>query len=106
MKRFLRTLACTLFLGAVAAAAQAQTRVFVGVRAPFRPTVVAAIPPCPGVGYTWVPGYYAGAIWYPGRWIFRGFDRGYVVRAYHYDYGYRGYYRRYDRDHDWDHDRR
>lgn len=99
MKRFLRTLACTLFLGAVAAAAQAQARVFVGVRAPFRPAIVAAVPPCPGIGYTWVPGYYVGAIWYPGRWIFRGYDRGYVVRGYSYGF-HRDYYRGY-----YDHDR-
>jgi len=94
MKRFLRTLACTLFLGAVAAAAQAQTRVFVGVRAPFHPTVVAAIPPCPGIGYTWVAGYYAGPTWYPGRWVYRGYDRGYFVRSYGYGYHRDFYYHR------------
>ncbi len=90
MKRILRALACTGILAAVAAAAQAQ--VFVGVRAPVRPVIVAAVPACPGVGYVWTPGYYAGPVWYPGRWIYRGYDRGYAVRGYrygfHHDYRY------------------
>jgi hypothetical protein len=91
MKKFLRALACTVLLSAVAAAAQAQARVFVGVRAPFRPAIVAAIPACPGVGYVWTPGYYTGAIWYPGRWVFRGYAPGYAVRGYGYGF-HRGFY--------------
>lgn len=110
MKRFLRALACTGLLGAVAAVAQAQARVVVGIGAPYRPAVVAAIPACPGVGYIWTPGYYVGAIWYPGRWVYRGYAPGYAVRGYGYRYGYayRHDFRSYDRDHDryWDHDRR
>ena len=99
MKRFLRALACTGLLGAVAAVAQAQARVFVGVRAPIHPEVVVATPPCPGVGYVWAPGYYVGALWYPGRWVFRGYDHPYVVRGYGYGYhpGYRYYRGRYVR---------
>lgn len=113
MKRFLRALACTGLLGAVAAVAQAQARVFVGVRAPLHRDVLVAAPPCPGVGYVWVPGYYMGAIWYPGRWIFRGYaydhdrgygydhDRPYIVRDRDRAYVDRGYR---DRDRDRDRD--
>lgn len=89
MKRILRALACTGLLGVAAVAAQAQVAV-VGFRAPFRPAVVVAVPPCPGVGYIWTPGYYAGSVWVPGVWVYRGydhgFDRGYVVRDYRHDY--------------------
>ena len=100
MKRILRTLACTGLLGIAAAAAQAQVGVYVGVRAPIRPVVVAAVPPCPGDGYIWTAGYYAGPTWYPGRWVYRGYDRAYADRDYN-----RHEYRYYDRDHR-DHDRR
>lgn len=59
---------------------------------------VAYVPPCPGPGYSWVAGYYAGGYWVPGRWNFVGarhdFDRDRVARFYG------------DRDHrDFDHDR-
>jgi hypothetical protein len=95
MKKLLRALAFTGLLGITAAAAQAQVRVYAGVRvAP--PMVVAAVPPCPGVGYVWTPGYYAGAVWYPGRWAYRGYDHGYYAHGYRYGYGYR-YYPRYHR---------
>jgi hypothetical protein len=82
----------TGILGLGAAGAQAQTRVFVGFGAP----VVAAVPPCPGVGYVWTPGYYSGAVFVPGRWIDRRYDRDRVVvqsfqRDAHRDF-------RYDRD--------
>ena len=43
MKRILRTLACTGLLGIAAAAAQAQVGVYLGVRAPISPVVVAAV---------------------------------------------------------------
>ena len=92
MKSILRALALTGILGISAAGAQAQTRVFVGVGAP----VVAAIPACPGVGYVWTPGYYSGAVFVPGRWVYRGFDRDrVVVRDFHRD-AHRDF--RYDRD--------
>ncbi len=88
MKRILRALACTGILATVAAAAQAQ--IFVGVRAPLRPALVVAASPCPGVGYVWAPGYYAGAAWVPGRWMYRGYGRVYAP-AYRRDYRY-GYH--------------
>jgi len=78
MKSILRALALTGILGLGAAGAQAQTRVVVGVG--FRaPAVVAAVPPCPGVGYVWTPGYYAGTVFVPGRWVYR--DHPVIVRG-------------------------
>lgn len=88
MKSILRALAFCGILGLAAAAAQAQ--VVVGFRAP-RAAVVVAVPPCPGVGYVWTPGYYAGAVWVPGSWIYRGYGHP-VVRAYPHDF-YRPAYR-------------
>lgn len=96
MKSILRALALTGILGLGAAAAQAQTRVFVGFRGP---AVVAAVPACPGVGYVWTPGYYSGAVFVQGRWAYRGYDRDrVVVRDFHRDYGYHRDFR-YDRFH-------
>ena len=103
MKRMLRALVFCGILATAAAAAQAE--VFVGVRAPFRPAVVAAVPSCPGVGYIWAPGYYAGAVWVPGRWNYRGNgyggpryfreDRGvYYRHDFRYDRGRGSYGRR------------
>jgi hypothetical protein len=92
MKNVLRALALTGILSLGAAGAQAQTRIFVGVRAP----IVAAIPACPGEGYAWSAGYYNGPVFVPGRWIYRGFDRDrVVVRDFHRDFrsdhdGFRG----------------
>lgn len=110
MKSILRALALTGIVGFAAAGAQAQTRVYVGIGAP----VVAAVPPCPGVGYAWTAGYYDGPVWVPGRWIYRGYDRDDYFRArVDWDrHSYRDYDRdrdryRYDRDdHFRDHDRR
>jgi hypothetical protein len=81
-----------------AAAAHAGVGVYVNVGGP-RP--VEYVPPCPGNGYYWTPGYYAYGSWVPGRW---------AVRAYYGDYDrhyYRDYdhYRDYDRDRHWDRDR-
>jgi len=83
MKSILRAVALTGILSLGAAAAQAQPRVFVGVG--FRtPVVVAAVPPCPGVGYVWSAGYYNGPVFFPGRWIYRGYDRDRaVIRDFH-----------------------
>ena len=100
MKNILRTLALTgvVTAAAVAGQAQAQAQVGVAVRVgPPAPIVYNAyVPPCPGVGFYWVPGYYAGTAWVPGRWTHR--DRFYVehreYRDYHFDH--RG----------WDHGRR
>jgi hypothetical protein len=81
----------TMGLGAVPAQA-AEFGVY--VRGP-----VAYVPPCPGAGYVWVPGYYANGYWIGGRWNFGGV-RGPVV---HYDRG-RGYDQHFDRgfDHGFD----
>ncbi|MGA8530678.1 MAG: hypothetical protein WB622_13250 [Acidobacteriaceae bacterium] len=93
MKSILRALALSGVLGLGAMAAQAQVRIGVGVGV--GPMVVAAVPPCPGVGYIWTPGYYYGNVWMPGRWMYRG--GGYVGA---YSGGYHGgYYAR-----GWDHD--
>jgi hypothetical protein len=93
MKSILRALALTGIVAfGAAAGAQAQTRVFIGVRAP----VVEAIPPCPGAGYQWTPGYYSGSVFVSGRWINRGFDRDRVVERNYYRDAHRGL--RYDRN--------
>lgn len=129
MKNMIRALALTGILGAAAAAAQAQVGIAVGIRtAPVVAGVEVGMPPCPGPGYVWQQGYYAGDMWYPGQWVYEGYGPAYYGRAYYG--GYRVYdhddfYRRYDRDdyrfrdgdaryydHDrgehrgWDHDRR
>lgn len=88
-------------LGGGAATARAEVRIGVAVGGP------AYIPPCPGDGYVWTNGYYAGRVWVPGRWNFAGLRRGPVVR-----YGDRGrvvdhlYGRGYDRHFDHGHLRR
>jgi hypothetical protein len=90
MKSILRALALSGILGLGAAAAQAQVSFY--ARVPGRAAVVARVPPCPGVGYTWTPGYYAGAVFVPGRWAYRGYERPVVVPTWrggdHHD-GYR-----------------
>lgn len=101
MKNIVRALALTGILGAAAAAAQAQVGIAVGVRtAPVVAGVEVGMPPSPGDGYVWQPGYYVGDVWYPGQWVYAGY--GYAPRAYGYYGGYRVYdhddYRRYDRD--------
>ncbi|MGB6192535.1 MAG: hypothetical protein WBF42_08715 [Terracidiphilus sp.] len=48
---------------------------------------VAVVPPCPGDGYAWVNGYWAGRRWFPGRWNFVGVRRSAPVM------GYRNYHR-------------
>jgi len=86
MKSILRALALAGIVGLGAAAAQAQPRVVVAVRAP---AVVAAVPACPGDGYVWVPGYYTFGRFVPGRWVYRGFGHRVVVRNDHRDFRYR-----------------
>lgn len=81
MKSILRALALTGVLGLGAAAAQAQVGIYAAVRVP-RAAVVVGIPPCPGAGYIWTPGYYAGAVWVPGNWVYRGYQRPVVVAPY------------------------
>ncbi|MBB6142558.1 xanthine/CO dehydrogenase XdhC/CoxF family maturation factor [Silvibacterium bohemicum] len=98
MKGILRTLALAGTVAAAGAAAQAQVAFAVRVAPPVAPVLYANyVPACPGVGYAWTPGYYAGAAWVPGRWIHH--DEYFVA---HRDY-------RFDRDHGyrgWDHGRR
>lgn len=73
----------------------------------------AYVPPCPGPGYAWVNGYYAGGYWVPGYW--RAPEPEVIVRG---GYGWHGpvyrdfdHDRRFDRDYDrdrhfdYDHDR-
>jgi len=92
MKRALYTLAfaaATLF---TTAAAHAQ----VGFAVRVGPAAVAYATPCPGPGYIWAPGYYAGTVWMPGRWVYHTYDRPYYGHPYyahpyyhaHYDHFY------------------
>ena len=53
-----------LGLAAAPAAQAARVGIYVGVGAR------AYVPPCPGPGYVWVPGYYANGIWVAGYWNF------------------------------------
>lgn len=100
MKGTLRTLALTGIVAAAAVAGQAQAQAQVGFAVRVGPPAPvyynAYVPPCPGVDFYWTPGYYAGAVWVPGRWLHR--DRFYVD---HHDYDH------HDFDHrGWDHGRR
>jgi hypothetical protein len=53
--------------------------------APAPVTVVGTIPPCLGVDYFWVPGYWSfrttGYVWVPGSWCYRPVH---VVRGHFY----------------------
>jgi hypothetical protein len=77
-----------------AAAAHAQVGIAVQIGPPAPAYYAGYVPPCPGPGYIWTPGYYAGAAWVPGRWAYRAYYGG--PRYYHHD----AYY--YHRDRDWD----
>jgi hypothetical protein len=94
MKGILRTLALTGIVAAAGAAAQAQVAFAVRVGPPV-PVVAydSYVPACPGVGFIWTPGYYAGRAWVPGRWMHRD---GYVDAHRDYRFDHRG----------WDHGRR
>jgi len=73
----------------------ARTHAQVGISVQIGPPVVAVpayAPPCPGPGYIWAPGYYAGTVWVPGHWVYRTYYHG---PRYYYPYGY------YREDHDW-----
>lgn len=98
MKGILRTLALTGIVAAAGAAAQAQ--VAIGVRVGSPAVYDNYVPACPGVGFIWTPGYYAGRIWVPGRWVHHG-ERAFAGRDYHYDH--RDYH--FD-NRGWDHGRR
>ena len=87
--------AATLIPAARAHAAQVGIAVQIGPPAPAYYAGYA--PPCPGPGYIWTPGYYAGAVWMPGRWVYH--THYYGSRYYDHD----AYYYHHDRDWD-DHD--
>lgn len=54
-------------LGIAAAPAQAAVRIGVAIGGPaYGPA--AYVVPCPGPGYVWVDGYWAGGAWVPGYW--------------------------------------
>lgn len=99
MKKWM--LGAAVFAGALSLgttpAKAAGVRVYVG-------GPVAYVPPCPGPGYTWAAGYYAGGYWVPGRWNFIGvrgpapvvrFDYRHDFDRHDFDRG-----RGWDRDHD------
>ena len=100
MRNILRTLALTGVVAAAAVAGQAQAQAQVGVAVQVGGPVYygAYVPPCPGPDFSWTPGYYAGTIWVPGRWIhhdhYYAYNRDYHVD--HRNYDHRG----------WDHGRR
>jgi hypothetical protein len=97
MKRILRTLALTGIVAAAAVAGQAQAQAQVGIAVRVGPPAPVYyntyVPACPGVGYVWTPGYYAGRVWVPGSWVHRDYY-AYAHRDYRFDH--RG----------WDHGRR
>ena len=53
-----------LLAGGLSAAPRVSVGIGFGAPAP-----VAAVPPCPGPGYTWIDGYYApNRVWVAGYW--------------------------------------
>jgi hypothetical protein len=100
MKGILRTLALTGIVAAAGAAAQAQVAIGVGIQPAYPVAYDNYVPACPGVGFVWTPGYYAGRIWVPGRWIHHD-DYAFARRDFRYDH------RDYHIDNrGWDHGRR
>jgi hypothetical protein len=89
MKRALLTLALAAGTLFTTAAAHAQ----VGIAVRVGPAAVAYATPCPGPGYVWNAGYYVGPVWYPGRWVYRGYYHPYYGRPYYHPY-YHQYWRR------------
>jgi len=73
MSAFHSLLLAGLF-GATLAATGTANAERIGVRVGFGAPVVNVgyVPACPGPDYSWNAGYYAGANWYPGRWIYQG----------------------------------
>src|SRR5579859_1115745 len=71
MRHLIRALACTLVLAALPALSQAAFFISVNIAPPALP--VYELPPEPGPGYIWAPGYWAwdGAeyYWVPGTWV-------------------------------------
>ena len=85
MKRALYTLALAAATFFTTAAAHAQ----VGFAVRVGPAAVVYAAPCPGPGYIWAPGYYAGTAWMPGRWVYRAYGRPYYHAHYDHFYGRR-----------------
>ena len=107
MTHILRKLALAGVVAAAAVAGQAQAQAQVGIAVQIAPQDYSYyggyVPVCPGPDFIWTPGYYAGTVWVPGRWMHH--DRYYVehrdYRVDHHDYD------RHDFDHrGWDHGRR
>lgn len=70
----------------------------IGIGTPSSPAIATARPPCPGPGYTWVDGYWAGdGAWVNGYWA-PPYNAPYYVAPspWHRD---RDDYRDHDRDH-------
>jgi hypothetical protein len=70
MRIFIRSLAVAVFLATVPLTSSAAVVVSVGFAPPALPAYV--LPPMPGPGYLWLPGYWAwratGYYWVPGFW--------------------------------------
>jgi hypothetical protein len=80
MKRILSAL---VLVAATVLPAAAHAQVGFAVRV--GPAAVYATP-CPGPGYIWTPGYYAGTIWVPGRWAYRAYYHPYYAHPYYHAY--------------------
>lgn len=127
MKTKMLFVAALLGAGALTANAGVHFGISIGLPAPVvvsRPVVYATpvahapvaviqrVPPCPGVGYVWVAGYWSnlptGRVWVPAAWHYRPAHVTYVnVRHTGFDRhdGYKGYDRRDGRDRNQGHDR-
>jgi hypothetical protein len=71
LNRVLSAFVLTGLFSVAAMAAQAQTRVMVRFGSPAAGVAVNYMQQAPGVGYTWVSGYYNGMQWIPGQWVYR-----------------------------------
>jgi len=109
MKSIFRAAVLTFMMGAASIAAQAQVRIFFGIGAPAPILAPSYVPPCPGPGYIWAPGYYYGQVWIPGRWVdrddyYRGWGWGRDYDYDHHDWDHRGHgWGHYDHGHGWGH---
>jgi hypothetical protein len=76
MKRIFRLILIAVVLATLSTVSFSAVFVSVAIAPPVLP--VYAQPVCPGVGYIWVPGYWAygqfGYYWVPGTWVFAPFE--------------------------------
>jgi len=97
------------FFGLPAPVVVSSPVVYTAPVAPAPVTVVQTVPPCPGVGYVWVAGYWSyvptGRVWVPGAWQYRPGRVAYVTGWHGADGHHYGYAPRYD-GHDRDGHRR